>query len=89
VLASTICRETCLLCHLGEYLKGKSPYSLVATGSDKFRPKEMDDDANILDVRFHKSVIASKAAFTYEEAQVRKDDPLRTFSREFIIEPCS
>jgi exosome complex exonuclease DIS3/RRP44 len=28
-----------------------------------------------VDVRFTKSVIASKAAFTYEEAQIRKDDP--------------
>lgn len=31
-------------------------------------------DAEIVSVRFHKSVIASKAAFTYEEAQIRKDD---------------
>jgi exosome complex exonuclease DIS3/RRP44 len=28
-----------------------------------------------VNVRFTKSVIASKAAFTYEEAQIRKDDP--------------
>jgi hypothetical protein len=28
-----------------------------------------------VDVRFTKSVIASKCAFTYEEAQIRKDDP--------------
>jgi exoribonuclease R len=35
----------------------------------------MDEDANVLEVRFTKSVIASKAAFTYEEAQLRKDDP--------------
>ena len=26
-------------------------------------------------MRFTKSVIASKSAFTYEEAQIRKDDP--------------
>ncbi|KDN52615.1 RNB-domain-containing protein [Tilletiaria anomala UBC 951] len=32
------------------------------------------DAADIVSVRFHKSVIASKAAFTYEEAQKRKDD---------------
>ena len=32
-------------------------------------------DADIINVRFTKSVIASKAAFTYEEAQIRKDDP--------------
>ncbi|CAO1632693.1 unnamed protein product [Parajaminaea phylloscopi] len=36
---------------------------------------EMDPKtADILDVRFSKSVIQSKAAFTYEEAQIRKDD---------------
>lgn len=37
-------------------------------------PQELDDDANIVDVRFTKSVIASKEAFTYEAAQRRKDD---------------
>lgn len=37
---------------------------------------ELDpSDASIVSVRFTKSVIASKAAFTYEEAQRRKDDP--------------
>ncbi|CAO1624165.1 unnamed protein product [Sympodiomycopsis kandeliae] len=36
---------------------------------------EMDPEtADVQAVRFHKSVIASKAAFTYEEAQIRKDD---------------
>ena len=35
----------------------------------------MTADAEIINVRFTKSVIASKAAFTYEEAQIRKDDP--------------
>ncbi|KAG6861108.1 hypothetical protein C0995_003837 [Termitomyces sp. Mi166 len=35
---------------------------------------EMTPDAEIVNVRFTKSVIASKAAFTYEEAQLRKDD---------------
>ena len=34
----------------------------------------MDEDANIVDVKFTKSVIASKEAFTYEAAQRRKDD---------------
>lgn len=34
----------------------------------------MDEEANIKDIRFTKSVIASKAAFSYEEAQLRKDD---------------
>ncbi|KAF8344715.1 hypothetical protein F5887DRAFT_250455 [Amanita rubescens] len=36
---------------------------------------EMTPEASIVNVRFTKSVIASKAAFTYEEAQLRKDDP--------------
>ncbi|EPQ56056.1 RNB-domain-containing protein [Gloeophyllum trabeum ATCC 11539] len=36
---------------------------------------ELTPDAEIVNVRFTKSVIASKAAFTYEEAQLRKDDP--------------
>ncbi|GJE98679.1 RNB-domain-containing protein [Phanerochaete sordida] len=36
---------------------------------------EMTPDAQIVNVRFTKSVIASKQAFTYEEAQIRKDDP--------------
>lgn len=36
---------------------------------------EMDPQtADVVGVRFHKSVIASKAAFTYEAAQKRKDD---------------
>ncbi|KAI0683293.1 RNB-domain-containing protein [Cytidiella melzeri] len=39
---------------------------------------EMSSDAEILNVRFTKSVIASKSAFTYEEAQIRKDTPTRT-----------
>ncbi|KAI0287919.1 RNB-domain-containing protein [Russula brevipes] len=36
---------------------------------------ELTPDAKIVNVRFTKSVIASKCAFTYEEAQIRKDDP--------------
>ena len=35
---------------------------------------ELDPNANIVNVRFTKSVIASKEAFTYEAAQKRKDD---------------
>jgi len=35
---------------------------------------QLTPDAEIVSVRFTKSVIASKSAFTYEEAQVRKDD---------------
>ncbi|EMD35164.1 hypothetical protein CERSUDRAFT_116633 [Gelatoporia subvermispora B] len=36
---------------------------------------ELTPEADIVNVRFTKSVIASKSAFTYDEAQVRKDDP--------------
>ncbi|KAJ7037505.1 hypothetical protein C8F04DRAFT_1092687 [Mycena alexandri] len=36
---------------------------------------ELTPEAEIVNVRFTKSVIKSKAAFTYEEAQLRKDDP--------------
>ncbi|WWD22110.1 hypothetical protein CI109_106599 [Kwoniella shandongensis] len=35
---------------------------------------EMNEQAEIVKVRFAKSVIASKEAFTYEEAQLRKDN---------------
>lgn len=34
----------------------------------------MNEEGDILNVRFTKSVIASKEAFTYEAAQIRKDD---------------
>lgn len=36
---------------------------------------EMTPDAEVVNVRFFKSVIASKAAFTYADAQARMDDP--------------
>lgn len=35
---------------------------------------EIDEDANIVDTRYHKSVIKSKKAMTYEEAQLIIDD---------------
>lgn len=35
---------------------------------------EMDHEANIIETRFHKSVIKSRAAMTYEEAQLAIDD---------------
>ncbi|WVQ84127.1 hypothetical protein IAT38_006274 [Cryptococcus sp. DSM 104549] len=38
---------------------------------------ELNEDAEIVKVRFAKSVIASKEAFTYEAAQLRKDDTSR------------
>ncbi|KAF9219211.1 RNB-domain-containing protein [Gyrodon lividus] len=41
---------------------------------------ELTENADIVNVRFSKSVIASKAAFEYEEAQLRKDDPHRNDS---------
>lgn len=34
----------------------------------------MTDDAKILGTKFHKSIIRSRAALTYEEAQLRIDD---------------
>ena len=36
--------------------------------------QELSPEAEIVNVRFAKSVIASKEAFTYEAAQLRKDD---------------
>ncbi|KAI5477272.1 exosome complex exonuclease DIS3/RRP44 [Pseudohyphozyma bogoriensis] len=39
---------------------------------------EIDDEANIVNVRFTKSVIASKEAFTYQAAQERHDDNTQT-----------
>ncbi|XP_015122485.1 exosome complex exonuclease RRP44 isoform X2 [Diachasma alloeum] len=36
---------------------------------------EMDHDANIINTRFCKSIIRSRAAMTYEEAQLKIDDP--------------
>jgi exosome complex exonuclease DIS3/RRP44 len=37
--------------------------------------QELSPEVEIVNVHFTKSVISSKAAFTYEEAQIRKDDP--------------
>jgi len=47
-------------------------------------------DANIANVRFTKSVIASKCAFTYEEAQIRKDDlfVFRFPSLDYMVSWC-
>jgi exoribonuclease R len=52
---------------------GKVYRERLPVGSDPCQ--ELTPDAEIANVRFTKSVIASKAAFTYEEAQMRKDDP--------------
>ena len=35
---------------------------------------EMDEEANVLSTRFHKTVICSEAALSYDEAQLRIDD---------------
>ncbi|GJJ08443.1 hypothetical protein Clacol_002659 [Clathrus columnatus] len=59
--------------------------SLLGTNLCSLRPNverlafsaiwELTPNADVVNVRFTKSVIASKAAFTYEQAQIRKDDP--------------
>lgn len=41
---------------------------------------EMDNDARILNVRFNKSIICSKQAMTYEEAQIIIDDSAQEHS---------
>lgn len=41
---------------------------------------EMDEEANILNTRFHKSIIKSRRAMTYEEAQLTIDDKTKTDS---------
>ncbi|KAJ8979654.1 hypothetical protein NQ317_006365 [Molorchus minor] len=41
---------------------------------------EMDKNANILNTRFHKSIIQSRKAMTYEEAQITIDDKSKTDS---------
>ena len=48
----------------------RDPYARRLTAS-----QQLTEDADIINVKFTKSVIASKAAFEYEEAQMRKDDP--------------
>ena len=48
------------------------PFLLLQQAS--VNPQELSPEAEIVNVRFAKSVIASKEAFTYEAAQKRKDD---------------
>ena len=43
-------------------------------GDEADRLQELTPEAELVNVRFTKSVIASKEAFTYEAAQLRKDD---------------
>lgn len=38
---------------------------------------EINEDANIISTKFHKSIIKSRNAFTYEEAQLIIDDQTR------------
>jgi hypothetical protein len=67
VLASAICREACILGHLGE---STIDCSFIGDADQQ----ELTPEAEIVNVRFTKSVIASKESFTYEAAQLRKDD---------------
>ena len=46
---------------------------------------ELTPNADIVNVKFHKSVIASKSAFTYEDAQLRKDDKSKNDSLTVAI----
>lgn len=47
-------------------------------GEDKFVFSvvwEVDEDMQVLDVRFHRSIVHSRAALSYGEAQAMLDDP--------------
>ncbi|KAG9315316.1 hypothetical protein JVU11DRAFT_4455 [Chiua virens] len=57
-----------------------SPFNRSCTRALTNDSSNSPTDADIINVKFAKSVIASKAAFEYEEAQIRKDDPNRTDS---------
>ena len=46
----------------------------LQNGAEPMGIQEMNAGAEIVNVQFAKSVIASKQAFTYKEAQIRKDD---------------
>lgn len=70
MLSSALCRAVGILCDLGRQNVTRREELLTF-----FYIQELTPDAEIADVRFTKSVIASKCAFTYEEAQIRKDDP--------------
>lgn len=66
VFPQTIRRASCILGHLGT--------SSIPEQEDLTDDQELSPEAEIVNVRFAKSVIASKEAFTYEAAQLRKDD---------------
>jgi hypothetical protein len=71
VLFAALRGAPCVLRHLG--LFGFPGAWDLVTYTDTFT-QELTPDAEIVSVRFAKTVIASKSAFTYEEAQIRKDD---------------
>ena len=73
LLSPALCRALGILCNLGRQNITRREELLTL-----FCIQELSADAEIVDVRFTKSVIASKCAFTYEEAQIRKDDPFVT-----------
>lgn len=69
MLAAAVRGEIGILRHLGRF-------GCFEHGNQRllWHLQELDQDANIVNVRFTKSVIASKEAFTYEAAQKRKDN---------------
>jgi exosome complex exonuclease DIS3/RRP44 len=70
VLSTALCGKASLLSDLGTYLS----LARLTSQAHRLPFQELDQDANIVNVRFTKSVIASKEAFTYEAAQKRKDN---------------
>ena len=81
MLPPALCRAIGVLCNLGR--KNVTRCGELLTF---FSIQELTPDAEIADVRFTKSVIASKCAFTYEEAQIRKDDPFVQLSSISMID---
>jgi hypothetical protein len=84
LLTASLCRTAGFLYDLCECCT--LLYVLLVVYHD---PQEMTQDGEIVNVCSTKSVIASKAAFTYEKAQIRKDDPCVSKSlannKEFIF----
>jgi hypothetical protein len=69
LLSPSLCRTIGIFRNLGGWNAVRCEHLLTSPFIQELTP-----DAKIVDVRFTKSVIASKCAFTYEEAQIRKDD---------------
>ena len=78
MLPTASCREIGLLCNMGACLADLTSCTETSTNEQELTP-----EADIVNVHFTKSVIASKAAFTYEEAQLRKDDGYALSFRQF------